>query len=366
MRPILTRCVKCHGPEKQQGGLRFDRRSGAVRAGDSGSEAISPGNAAKSEVIRRIEAKDDSERMPPEGTPLSREQITVLRAWIDQGARWPETAEAATAVRVEMVVTEEDRQHWSYRPLSPVDPPSVKKHDWCATTIDQFVLGALEASGLRPNQRADRRTLIRRVYFDVIGLPPSPEEVDAFVADPREAAYEELVDKLLESPHYGERWGRHWLDLTRYADSDGLETDADRPNAWHYRDFVIRAFNDDFSYQEFVRWQLAGDEYAPDDPQAIAATGFLTTAPNEVLTPKHLEEERLRLRFNELDDTAVTTAAAFLGLTLGCARCHDHKFDAIPTRDYYRMQAAFIGTARGEAFLASRAAIAKFRQDNGL
>ncbi|MCB1625712.1 MAG: DUF1553 domain-containing protein, partial [Pseudomonadales bacterium] len=200
-------------------------------------------------------------------------------------------------------------------------------------------------------------------YFDLIGLPPTPDEVDAFVADSRETSYEELVDKLLDSQHYGERWGRHWLDLTRYADSDGLESDADRPNAYYYRDFIIRAFNDDLSYQTFVRWQLAGDEYEPDDPRAIAATGLLTTAPIEVLTPRFIEEERLRLRYNELDDTAVTVAATFLALTLGCARCHDHKFDAIPTRDYYRMQAAFIGTSRGDVYIASRATVAKFHRE---
>lgn len=361
VRPILAGCVKCHGSEKQQGGLRFDVREGALRAGDSGNEPITPGNAAKSELIRRIQATDDNERMPPKGMPLSPEQIKILRTWIDQGATWPKSSESAQAQRAEMVVTEEDRHHWSYRPLGPVAQPSVKDQDWCRTAIDHFILANLEANGLHPNQSADRRTLIRRLYFDLIGLPPTPEQVETFVADPKESAYEALVDKLLDSSHYGERWGRHWLDLTRYADSSGLETDTDRPNAYHYRDFVIRAFNDDMSYQTFVRWQLAGDEYEPDNLQAIAATGFLATAPNEVLMPKHLEEERLRLRFNELDDTAVTTTAAFLGLTLGCARCHDHKFDAIPTRDYYRLQAAFIGTARGEVYLATRDAVAKYR-----
>ncbi len=364
VRPILQRCVKCHGSDKQQGGLRFDVRTGAVRAGESGSEAIKPGDAASSELIRRIESTDESERMPPEGEPLSREQIKILRAWIDQGAHWPEASGAAAAERGELVVTEEDRQHWSYRRLGEVEPPAIKDDDWCATPIDRFVLAALEGRSLRPNKPAVRRTLIRRVFFDLIGLPPSPEEVEAFVADTRKTAYEELVDKLLGKTHYGERWGRHWLDLTRYADSDGLETDADRPNAYHYRDFVVRAFNDDLSYQTFVRWQLAGDEYDPDDPRAIAATGFLTTAPNEVLAPNHLEEERLRLRFNELDDTAVTTAATFLALTLGCARCHDHKFDAIASRDYYRLQAAFSGTARGSVPLGSREAVAKFRRED--
>lgn len=362
VRPILERCVKCHGPEKQQGGIRFDIPSGAFRAGDSDSEAIVPKDPAKSELVRRIEASDESERMPPKGEPLTREQVQIIRIWIDQGAHWPQTSKAHVE-QGELAVNEEDRQHWSYRPLRTVELPTIKDRDWCATPIDRFVLASLEAKSLRPNKPASRRTLIRRVYFDLIGLPPMPDEVDAFVSDPRVSAYESLVDKLLDSPHYGERWGRHWLDLTRYADSNGLETDHDRSNAYHYRDFVIRSLNNDLSYQKFVRWQLAGDEYEPDNPQAIAATGFLTTAPNEILTPNHLEEERLRLRFNELDDTAVTMSAAFLALTIGCARCHDHKFDAIPTRDYYRLQAAFIGTARGNVPLASREDVAKFHKE---
>lgn len=363
VRPILDTCIKCHGPEKQQGGVRFDLQSGAFRAGDSDSHAIVPRDSTKSELIRRIETKDASERMPPKGEPLTQYQIKVLRAWIDQGAHWPESSESRVE-RGEMVVTEEDRKHWSYRKLSHVILPTIKDSDWCATPIDRFVLAALEAKSLHPNKPADRRTLIRRIYFDLVGMPPSPEEVSAFVEDQRENVYEVLIDGLLDSPHYGERWGRHWLDLTRYADSNGLETDHDRSDAYHYRDFVIRSFNDDLPYQTFVRWQLAGDEYEPDNPQAIAATGFLTTAPNELLEPKHLEEERLRLRFNELDDTAVTTSAAFLALTLGCARCHDHKFDAIPTRDYYRIQAALIGTARGSVPLASREDVATYREQD--
>jgi hypothetical protein len=202
--------------------------------------------------------------------------------------------------------------------------------------------------------------LIRRLSFDVLGLPPAPQEVEAFLADPRPTAYEELVERLLASPQYGERWGRHWLDVARYADSDGLESDADRPDAYPYRDFVIRAMNDDLPYHQFVRWQLAGDEYEPDNPLALAATGFLAAAPTEVLTVP-MEEEKLRLRFNELDDMAATTASAFLGLTLGCARCHDHKFDAIPTRDYYRLQCAFTTTARANVLLTTRAEAARYR-----
>jgi cytochrome c553 len=363
IRPILQQCLKCHGPDKQQGGLRFDTSIGALREGDSGNIAILKSNATQSELIRRVESTDVSQRMPPEGDPLSQEQIKTLRTWIDQGALWPPTNDSATMHQREMVVTDEDRQHWSFRPLGTVVAPPVTDSTWCKTNIDPFILEKLEAKGLRPNWPATKRTLIRRVYFDLIGLPPTPSEIDAFESDSSESAYEKLVDKLLASTHYGERWGRHWLDLTRYADSSGLESDRDRPNAYHYRDFVIRALNEDQSYQTFVRWQLAGDEYDPDNPQAIAATGLLTTAPSEMLEPRFIEEERLRLRFNELDDTAVTVASSFLGLTLGCARCHDHKFDAIPTRDYYRFQAAFMGTTPGEVYLASRQAIAKYYDD---
>jgi hypothetical protein len=361
VKPILERsCWKCHGPEKQKGGLRFDRRAGAIAKGDSGKKAISPGRIQESELIRRVESADAEERMPAGSGPLSREQIQTLKAWIEQGARWPETADAKAAGRREMVVTDEDRRHWAYRPLQSVGPPTVSDAAWCRTPLDRFIVAALEARGIHPNPPADRRTLIRRLYFDLLGLPPPLEEFEAFVADSRPTAYEDLVDRLLANPRYGERWGRHWLDVARYADSDGLESDADRPNAYHYRDFVIQALNEDLSYQQFVRWQLAGDEYEPDNPQARAATGFLTAAITEVLDVP-MEEEKLRIRFNELDDMAVTTISAFLGLTLGCARCHDHKFDAIPTRDYYRLQCAFTTTARDNTLLTTRAEAAAFR-----
>ena len=353
VRPILERsCFKCHGPEKQQGGLRFDRRDQAFKAGDTGETAITPGKPDQSELVRRIETTDAEIRMPAEADPLGRDEIKTLRAWIAQGAKWPQTAESAPAQRREMVVTDEDRQHWSYRRLKPVELPAVQNAAWGRTPIDRFIGAALESKNIHANPPAERRTLIRRVYFDLIGLPPPADEVQAFLADASPTGYEELVDRLLASPRYGERWGRHWLDVARYADSDGLETDADRPNAYHYRDFVIRSLNDDLSFRTFVRWQLAGDEYRADNPRAVAATGFLTAAPNQVLTVP-MEEEKLRLRFNELDDMAATTASAFLGLTLACARCHDHKFDAIPTRDYYRILCAFSTTARAEVPLGS-------------
>jgi hypothetical protein len=362
VRPILERsCWKCHGPEKQKGGLRLDLRASALGPTDSGERAITPGKADESELIRRVEADDPEQRMPPKADPLGPGEARILRAWIDEGAEWPDAAATPDVGRKEMVVTDEDRQHWSYRPVGRVDPLGVGDGAWCRTPIDRFILAALEAQGLRPNAQADRRTLIRRVYFDVIGLPPSPEEVRAFVADPADDAYEKLVDRLLASRHYGERWGRHWLDVARYADSDGLESDADRPTAYHYRDFVIRALNDDLPYPTFVRWQIAGDEYEPDNPEAVAATGFLAAAPTEVLDVP-MEEEKLRLRFNELDDMAVTTTSAFLGLTLGCARCHDHKYDAIPTRDYYRLQCALTTTRREEALLVTRAEAARYRE----
>jgi mono/diheme cytochrome c family protein len=351
VRPILERsCWKCHGPEKQQGSLRFDRREDAIRGGDSGAKAIVPGKPDESELIRRVEAADAQERMPAETDPLSRQQIKILRAWIGQGANWPQSAQQPAAGRREMVITDEDRRHWSYRSLTAAAVPTIKDTTWCRTPIDRFIMAALEDKKIRPNGLADRRTLIRRVYFDLIGLPPLSGDVETFIANRSPTAYEELVDRLLASPHYGERWGRHWLDVARYADSSGMEGDSDRPNAFHYRDFVIRALNDDLSYQTFVRWQIAGDECEPHNPWAISATGFLAAAPSEMLNVP-MEEEKLRLRYNELDDMSATTALAFLGLTLGCARCHDHKFDAIPTRDYYRLLCAFTTTARRDVAL---------------
>lgn len=361
VRPILERsCWNCHGPEKQQGGLRFDVKQGVFTAGDSGEIAVTPGDANASELIRRIESAAAEVRMPAEAEPLSVDDISILRTWIDSGAQWPAARDAVAPLRSEMNVTDKDREHWAYAPLREVSPPSAADSASHRAPIDRFIFAALEAQGLRSNPVADRRTLMRRAYFDLTGLPPAPEDVAAFLADPAPDAYERLVDRLLESPHYGERWGRHWLDVARYADSDGMETDRDRPNAFHYRDFVIRALNGDMSYQTFVRWQLAGDEYEPDNPEALAATGFLTAAPTEMLMVP-MEEERLRLRYNELDDMAATTVSAFLGLTLGCARCHDHKFDAIPTRDYYRFQCAFTTTSRGDVLLTTREAAAAYR-----
>jgi mono/diheme cytochrome c family protein len=353
---LAANCQKCHGPSKQKSGLRLDSRDGALRKGDSGSPAIVPGKAAASEVMRRVTAKNPAERMPPDGAGLTAAQIDVLRKWIDAGAAWPSAGMGpANLARTELVVTDEDRQHWAFKPFQKIEVPFA---DRARASIDRFLLHALAAKKLTPARPADPRVLIRRVAFDITGLPPTPNEVEAFVrAKDSDAAYEALVDRLLASRHYGERWGRHWLDVARYADSDGYESDADRPNAYHYRDFVIKALNDDMPFDEFVRRQLAGDEIAPDDPQAVAATGFLAAGPSETLPDNLLEEERQRSRYNDLDDIVSTTGAALLGLTVGCARCHDHKFDPIPTRDYYRLLAGLHSGDRADVPLGARAEI---------
>ncbi|MBX9583271.1 MAG: PSD1 and planctomycete cytochrome C domain-containing protein [Gemmataceae bacterium] len=349
--PLLTaRCGKCHGPEKQRGGLRLDDRAAAFAGGDSGDPTVTPNDPDGSALIQRLVTADPALRMPPKADPLPKEEIDLLRRWVAEGASWPE-GKAAAPRAGEMTVTDVDRDHWAFRPLRPVPTPAVKDAAWARTPIDRFVLAALETKGLAPTAEADRRTLIRRLTFDLHGLPPTPEEVAAFLADDSPDAYEKVVDRLLASPGYGERWARHWLDLARYADTAGYELDPERPHAWRYRDWVIRALNADLPYNTFARWQVAGDEYEPGNPDALAATGFLAVGPRLDADTK-LEEEQRRYRYDELDDILNTTGQAFLGLTVGCCRCHDHKFDPLPTRDYYRFLAAFAGTKRAEPEVA--------------
>ena len=256
-------------------------------------------------------------------------------------------------------------RHWSYLPLT--NPPLAIVHNTSAvrTPVDRFILSALEAKQLQPSPEAGAQKLARRIYFDLIGLPPTPEQVETFVQASvlhPHSPVESLVDQLLASPHYGERWARHWLDVARYADSDGQESDADRPTAHHYRDFIIRSLNDDLAFDTFVRWQLAGDELEPDNPRAIAATGFIVAGTHAALPDTLMEEERIRTRFNELDDMIATTGSAMLGLTLGCARCHDHKYDPVPRRDYYRMLSAFNGGDRAQVALAPREEVRRHRE----
>lgn len=261
--------------------------------------------------------------------------------------------EPVLSVREQRLV-EEGRRHWSFQPLLRVEPPRVDSETAAANPIDRFVVAKLAESGLKSNPRAGPRTLLRRLYFDLIGLPPAPEQVEAFERDSSTEAYERMVDELLASPRFGERWARHWLDVARYADSDGYEFDIERPHAYPYRDFVIRAFNEDLPFDTFVQWQIAGDEIAPDNPMAVAATGFCTNGPTISNQQNELN------RYDELDDILSTTGSAVLGMTLGCARCHDHKYDPVPMRDYYRMVSAFTTTKRHDALLGTRDEIAAY------
>ncbi len=359
VRPLLVdHCLKCHGGENVKGGLDLRTREALLKGGDSGP-AVIPGNSAGS-LLYKLVTHADEPAMPRKTDKLSAAAIAQIAAWIDAGVPYDQPLAAATAGRRELVITDEDRQFWSFAPLNRPQPPRAGK--WARTDVDRFILGALEGKRLDPSAEADRRTLIRRLSFDLVGLPPTPEEVEAFVRSRSPAAYEDLVDRLLASPRYGERWARHWLDIARYADSEGYRYDQDRKTAYQYRDFVIRALNEDLPFDTFVRWQLAGDELAPEDPRALAATGFLTAGAvvEKQLTDAKRNQEKYR--YDELDDMLGTTAQAMLGLTIGCARCHDHKFDPIPTRDYYRLLAAFTTTARHEAFLASPDVVADYKR----
>lgn len=264
--------------------------------------------------------------------------------------------EGSTLPDEEMIVSDADRAFWSFQPLADPSPPAWGEATTPENPIDAFIFQALGTAELQPNGEAAARTLVRRLYYDLIGLPPTPEVLAAFEADPSPEAYEALVDELLESEHFGERWARHWLDVARYADSDGYEFDNERPNAYPYRDFVIRALNRDMPYDQFIKWQIAGDEYAPDDPEALAATGFLAAGP---LIDNQENEQNF---YDELDDMVSTVGSAVLGLTVGCARCHDHMYDPIPAKDYFRMLGAFRSMKRYEALMAPRAEAEAFER----
>jgi mono/diheme cytochrome c family protein len=363
VRPLLAEhCVKCHGGDKTRSGLDLTTREALLKGGDNGPVVVP--NAAKASRLYKLAAHLDEPHMPPKGAKLGAEQLARLAAWIDLGAPYdrPLVERGGPAAKKPMTVTDEDRRFWSFRPLAHPRPPVVKDAAWCRTPLDRFVLHKLEEKGLTPAPEAGRRTLIRRAYFDLIGLPPTPAEVEAFARDPSPRAYEALLDRLLESPHYGERWARHWLDLARFAESHGFEHDYDRPTAYPYRDFVIKALNRDLPYDTFVQWQIAGDELAPDDPLALTATGFLAAGVHSTqITVSQVEKER----YDELDDIVRTAGTAFLGLTVGCARCHDHKYDPIPTKDYYRLLSTFTTTVRSEVEVdfdpaATRKALAQF------
>jgi hypothetical protein len=342
VRPILAEhCYSCHGPGKQKSGLRLDMPT-AVQEGGANGLVIVPGNPDGSRLIEAIRYTDDELQMPPT-SKLPDDAIAHIEKWVALGAPWPGAYDAMAALDVrtrEAVATSE--KYWAFRPVARPEVPESLDAGWVSNPIDVFVLAGLNAKGLSPSAWADRRTLIRRVYLDVLGLPPSPEEVDAFVADPDPGAYVRLVDHVLASRHYGERWARHWLDVVRFAETTGFETNRPRRNAWHYRDYVIRAFNEDKPYTEFIREQLAGDALG-----VIPATGFLVGGPEDEVKSPDIVLTRNQ-RDGELHDMVSTIGGAFLGLTVGCAKCHDHKFDPISQRDYYRMRAMVAGVQHGE------------------
>jgi len=342
VRPVLVReCLDCHGGKAIKGDFDLSDRKPLI---DSGALE---GGSKSSQLVALI-AHAEEPHMPHKRPKLADADVARIGRWIDLGAPYdrPLTDKKAAAVAAKpSAPTDADRAFWSFRPLRDAAPPAPKDASWARTPIDRFILAALDAKGLTPNPPADRRVLIRRLSFDLTGLPPTPDEVDAFADDDRPDAYARLVDRLLASPRYGERWARHWMDVARFAESHGYEQDYDRPYAYHYRDFLIEALNRDLPFDRFVQWQIAGDELAPDDPLALAATGFLGAG----AFPTQLTEVEFEsARYNELDDMTATTGTAFLGLSVGCARCHDHKYDPIASDDYYRMASVFTTTIRSE------------------
>jgi hypothetical protein len=343
---LTTQCLKCHGGAETHGEFDLATREGLIKGGESGPGVV-VGKPDESRLLTLVRHADEP-FMPAEAEQLSPQSVELLSKWIETGAAYDVPLVDVAQTFIDKQVDPAERQFWSLRPLSNPQPPNVGNEGWCRTPIDRFILQQLETAGMGPNGPADRRKLIRRACFDLTGLPPTPEEVKTFLADEAPDAYPRLIDRLLDSPHYGERWGRHWLDLARFAESHGYEQDDDRPTAYHYRDFVIEALNQDMPYDQFVRWQIAGDEYAPDNNLALMATGFLAAGTHATqITANQVEKER----YDELDDMAATVGTAMLGLTIGCARCHDHKFDPIPQADYYRFVATFTSTVRSEVDL---------------
>ncbi|MGH9630593.1 MAG: PSD1 and planctomycete cytochrome C domain-containing protein [Bryobacteraceae bacterium] len=328
--PIFAkRCQACHGSAQQMNGLRLDSGEEALKGGYSGPVII-PGKSAESKLIHRVASTKTGFAMPPAGEKLSKEEVGMLRAWIDAGAKWPASEAKAPNPK---------STHWSYQPIERPEPPKVKNSEWVRNPIDAFVLARLEKEGIEPAPEASKNTLARRVYLDLIGLPPEPKELEAFLADDSPGAYERLVDRLLESPHYGEKWARHWLDLAHYADSDGYEKDLVRPWAWRYRHWVINAINRDMPFDRFTVAQLAGDLLSNSTVEQRVATGFL----RNTLTNREAGVDRAEARFEQTVNRSNTVGTAWLGLTVGCAQCHNHKYDAISQKEFYQFFAFFDG-----------------------
>jgi mono/diheme cytochrome c family protein len=351
VRPLLLeQCSSCHGPQKQRGGLRLDSPAAIRKGGDRGAVIVA-GDPDASLIIQAIRYTDQDFRMPPKGK-LKEEQIAVLTEWVRRGAAMPRDSDV-TAGLGDRFDLEERRRHWCYQPIRRPPVPQIADQDWCRNAIDVFIRSRQEPVGIRPTTEADKRTLIRRVTFDLIGLPPTPEEVEAFLADESPDAYERLVERLLASPHYGERWGRHWLDLVRYAETLGHEFDYEIHHAWRYRDYVISAFNDDLPYDQFVLEHLAGDLLSQPrrDPQTGVNLSVLATGWYWLGEEKHSPVDARQQEADRMDNQIDVFGKAFLAQTLSCARCHDHKFDAFSLADYYAL-AGFLKSSRyQQAFL---------------
>jgi hypothetical protein len=346
IRPLLAEhCYQCHGDEEQEAGLRLDTWEGLAAGGNAGS-ALQPGKPQTSLLLVAVHHDDPTLQMPPDNK-LSDSQIADLTAWIQRGAAHPDASNRERMHRAATAATSEPL--WSLSPMSRPTPPAVRNASWVSTPIDQFILQRLEAAGLEPNAEADRRTLVRRATLDLTGLPPIAAEVEQFVADDSPRAYADLIERLLASPAYGERWGRHWLDVARYADSNGLDENVAHGNAWRYRDWVVASLNDDLAYDQFVQQQIAGDLLSADDEvtqhSQLVATGFLALGP-KVLA----EADKTKMEMDIIDEQLDTLGRSFLGLTFGCARCHDHKFDPILTSDYYSLAGVFKSTLTMDSF----------------
>jgi mono/diheme cytochrome c family protein/cytochrome c553 len=339
IRPLLVdQCQKCHGPHKQKADLRLDARAFILQGGASGPAAV-PGHPEKSLLIKAVRHIGGAPKMP-DGKMLSDREIADLARWVQMGLPYPEPVAVPKA---------DPKIWWAFQIPRKPEVPKVHNTAWPQSPLDHFILAKLEAKGLTPAPPADRRTLLRRATFDLIGLPPTPDEIDAFVKDRSPSAFARVVDRLLASPHYGERWGRHWLDVARYADSNGLDENVAFGNAWRYRDYVVGAFNDDLPFDQFVLEQLAGDLLDSKDiavrHRRLIATGFLSLGPKVIA-----EVDEKKMEMDIVDEQIDTVGRAFLGLTLGCARCHDHKFDPIPIADYYGLAGIFRSTKTMDHF----------------
>jgi mono/diheme cytochrome c family protein len=361
VKPVLERsCIKCHGAAKAKNGFRLDERSRALAGGDDGVDIV-PEDSGKSRLVHFISRTVKDFEMPPpgKGDPLTAEEIGVIRRWIDDGAKWDGSSAAAVAA------ADDGTNWWSLQPLKVSSPPHPgPQFGRVRNPIDAFVVAKLEKNGLKQSHEASRTELVRRLYFDLLGLPPTPEEVRRFVRDRDPKAYEKLVDELLASPHYGERWARHWLDVVHFGETHGYDKDKPRPNAWPYRDYVIRAFNEDRPYSRFVREQIAGDVLFPGSRDGNEALGFISAGPWDFIGHAEVPESKIDgkvARHLDRDDMVVNTVQTFLSLTVQCAQCHHHKFDPISQEDYYSLQADFAALDRADRSYDVDPAVARRR-----